>query len=154
MKKTVEQLGLPDSNSLQIEQKTSNSGIIHFVILAHCTSKLQPLNVSVNQPFKQITKGFWSEIVHKFLLEAADKAVKSRLLLNSKYWDKVVKGCDMMKKKRADSKSFQVTRIISTDPVAVRTVKSKEGEDDSELDDDFFADIELEQHIQYLTDSH
>ena len=31
----------------------------------------------------------------------------------------------MMKKKRADSKSFQVTRITSTDPVAVRTVNRK-----------------------------
>ena len=58
------------------------------------------------------------------------------------------------------SKSFQVTRITSIDPVAVwndavfkralETVQQqlnrqeKEDEDYSELDDDLFADIELE----------
>ena len=88
VKKTAEQLGLPDSHSLltldsfrahtteKIEKKMSDNGITHCVIPDGCTSKLQPLDVSVSKPFKQILKGCWSEFIHESVSETADKAGK------------------------------------------------------------------------------
>ena len=82
--KTSDELGLPDHIALlildsfkartteRIEKKMGEHGTAHCVIPGGCTSKLQPLDESINKPFKQILKGCWANLIHTAVTEAAD----------------------------------------------------------------------------------
>lgn len=99
----------------------SDTGTTHCIIPGGCTSKLQPLDVSVNKPFKQILRGCWSQFIHESVSEAADKAAKIKTASKQQVLDWVVKAWQVMKEKtELISKSFQVTGITSTDPAVVR----------------------------------
>lgn len=88
VEKTAEELGLSDHSALltldsfkvhtteKIEKKMDDQGTTHCVIPGGYTSKLQPLDVSVNKPFKQIMKGCWVNFIHTAVGEASDKVGK------------------------------------------------------------------------------
>ena len=69
VEETAERLGLPDHNALltldsfkahttdNITKMMKEQDTTHYIIPGGCTSKLQPLDVSINKPFKQILRG-------------------------------------------------------------------------------------------------
>ena len=82
VEKTSEQLGLPDKKALLILDSFrahTTEGIkdvfdevetVTPVIPGGCTSKLQPLDVSVNKPFKAILRSCWIKFVHEAVVTA------------------------------------------------------------------------------------
>lgn len=76
VEETANRLGLPDHNALltldsfkahttdNITKMLKEHSTTHCVVPGGCTSKLQPLDVSINKPFKQILKGCWTEFIH------------------------------------------------------------------------------------------
>ena len=165
------ELGLPDHNALltldsfrahttdMIEKKMKENGTTQCIIPGGCTSKLQPLDVSINKPFKQVLKGCWTNFIHTAVAEAADQAAKTKTASKQQVLDWVVEAWKKIKEKKdLIIKSFQVTGIISTDPAVVhndavlkRAMESVQRdlnleEDDGNMDelDDPFADIELD----------
>ena len=68
VEETAGRFDLPDHNALLTLdsfkahttdniKKIMEHGTVHFVIPGGYTSKLQPLDVSINKPFKRISKG-------------------------------------------------------------------------------------------------
>ena len=167
---TAEKLGLPDHTALltldsfrahttdDMTKMMKEHGTTHCVIPGGCTSKLQPLDVSVNKPFKQILKGCWTNFVHTSVTAAADHTDKIKTASKQQVLDWVVNAWEKMKdRKELITKSFQVTGITSSDPGVVRSDDvlkrameavqrelSLAEEDENDLDEDPFADIELE----------
>ncbi len=135
-------------------------GTTQCVIPGGCTSKLQPLDVSINKPFKQILKGCWTDYIHTTVTEAADQTAKIKTASKQQVLDWVVKAWDKLKdRKELITKSFQVTGITFTDAAVIRNdsilqkaleavrqelTVTEEEDEDVELDNDPFADIELE----------
>ena len=130
----TEELGLPDYNALltldsfrahtttAIMEKMEAFGTVPCVIPGGCTSKLQPLDVSVNKPFKQIMKGCWSRFIHESVTEADDKAVKMKTASKQQVLEWIVQTWQTMQLVRElVTKSFQATGITSTDPAVVRS---------------------------------
>lgn len=175
VKSTAEELGLPDHDSLLtldsfkahttdgIEKKMQEHGTTYCVIPGGCTSKLQPLDVSVNKPFKQMLQGSWAEYIHTAMDETADKTAKIKTATKQQVLDWVVSAWERMKDNKDLNvvKSFQVTGITSTDPKVVRndevlkrameaahkelSLEEESGDEDNKLEDeDPFADIELD----------
>ena len=171
VEKTPEELGLPDHDSLlmldsfkahiteKIETRMKEHGTTHCVIPGGCTSKLQPLDVSLNKPFKQVMKGCGANFIHTAVGEASDKDGKIKTASKQQVFNWVVEAWEMMKKrKELITKSFQVTGITSTDPAVVRRdeilkhaleevqkeLSLAEEQDEDELSGDPFADIDIE----------
>ena len=84
----ADKLGLPDHNALltldsfrahttdKITKAMEEHSTTHCVIPGGCTSKLQPLDVYVNKPLKQILKDCWANFIHTSVQHAADKTEK------------------------------------------------------------------------------
>jgi len=128
----ADELGLPDHNALltldsfkahttdKITKMMEERGTTHCVIPQSCTSKLQPLDVSISKPFKQILKGYWSDFIHASVSESADQTAKIKVASKQQVLDWVVKACQRIKdRKELITKSFQVTWITSSDPAVV-----------------------------------
>ena len=85
VEETADKLGLPHHNALltldsfraHTTDKTTKAmeehSTTHCVIPGGCTSKLQPLDVSINKPFKQILKGCWTNFIHTEKIKTASK---------------------------------------------------------------------------------
>ena len=172
VEETADKLGLPDHNALltldsfrahttdKITKVMEEHSTTHCVMPGGCTSKLQPLDVSVNKPFKQILKGCWANFIHTSVQHAADKTEKIKTASKQQvlYW--VVTAWQKMKDRRElITKSFQVTGITSSNPGVVRSDDAlkrameavqrelslaEEDENEDDLTEDPFADIELE----------
>ena len=84
----ADKLGLPDHNALltldsfsahttdKITKAIEEHSTTHCVIPGGCTSKLQPLDVYVNKPLKQILKDCWANFIYTSVQHAADKTEK------------------------------------------------------------------------------
>ena len=132
----------------------------HCVIPGGCTSKLQPFDVSINKPFKQILKGCWTNFIHTSVTAAADHTAKIKTASKQQVLDWVVNAWQKMERKEFITKYFQVTGINSSDPGVVRSddvlkrameavqrelsLAEEDEEDENDLTEDPFADIELE----------
>ena len=172
VEETADKLGLPYHNALltldsfrthttdKITKAMEEHSTTHCVIPRGCTSKLQPLDVSINKNFKQILKGCWDNFIHTSVQHAADKAEKIKTTSKQQVLDWVVMARQKMKDRRElITKSFQVTGITSSDPAVVRSDDAlkrameavqrelslaEEDENEDDLTEDPFADIELE----------
>ena len=132
VKKTAEELGLPDHDSLltlysfkrhttdEIKEKMEEHGMTYCIIPGGCTSKLQPLDVSANNPFKQMLKGSWANYIHTEVNEIEEQTAKVKTASKQQVLDWMVSAWEKMKdKKDLITKSFQVTGITFTDPKVV-----------------------------------
>ena len=137
VQKKADELGLPDCNALltldsfrahtttPILEKMDVFDTVPCVIPGGCTSKLQPLHVSVNKP---IMKGCWSQFIHNSVTAADDKATKVKTASKQQVLDWIVKAWETMKEKRElVTKSFQVTGITSTDQLLYVAMQSSRG---------------------------
>ena len=131
VEETAERLCLPDLNALltldsfkahttdNIAKMMKEQDTTHCIIPGGCTSKLQPLDVSINKPFKQILKGCWTNFIHTLVIAAADHTAKIKTASKQKVLNWVVDAWQKMERKELIAKSFQVTGITSSDPGVV-----------------------------------
>ena len=168
----ADKLGLPDHNALltldsfrahttdKITKAIEEHSTTHCVIPGGCTSKLQPLDVYVNKPLKQILKDCWANFIHTSVQHAADKTEKIKTASKQQVLHWVVTAWQKMNDRRElITKSFQLTGITSSNPGVVRSDDAlkrameavqrelslaEEDENEDDLTEDPFADIELE----------
>ena len=170
--RAADQLGLPYSNSLltldnfcvqtseKIEKKMNDKSITHCVIPGGFISKLQPLDGFVNKPCRQMLKGCWSEIIYESVSESTDKAAKSKTLLTASTRLGGEGMRDDERKRQVDLQIFSgvwnylgrscclkwcCLEESTWNSTATAQLSRARGWNDSELDDDPFADVELEE---------
>ena len=91
-----------------------------------CTSKCQPLNVSLNKPFKAILRKFWikyvTDVVKTFLERNTDSSFKLPEPIRLHMFDWMKEGSDyLLERQEIVKSSFEVCGTSSSDPQKVRT---------------------------------
>ena len=90
------------------------------VIPGRCTSKVQPLDVCVNKPFKQLLKASWAQYLKQAVASTQDSC-KVKTATCQEVTDWVVRAWQAMKEKRElIKKSFQVCALIESSPSVVQ----------------------------------
>lgn len=129
------------------------------VIPGGCTSKVQPLDVCVNKPFKQLLKASWAQYLNRAVSSTQDGTkVKTATRQEVTHW--IVSAWQAMKEKRElIRKSFQVCALVESSPSVVRkddvvrrAVEKVQKELQQDVEDfdteDPFADIAPEQDVE------
>ena len=129
------------------------------VIPGGCTSKVQPLDVCVNKPFKQLLKASWAQYLKRAVSSTQD-GTKVKTATRQEVTDWIVSAWQAMKEKRElIRKSFQVCALIESSPSVVRKddvvrralekVQKELQQDVEDFDtEDPFADIAPEQDVE------
>ena len=103
---------------------TNNTGFI--IIPGGCTSKCQPLDVSINKPFKAVLRNCWEDYVNNFVTNLSEEEQQNedfKLASPSRQdivnW--VAEGFEYLKTRtEMIQKSFPVCGITTTDPDKIR----------------------------------
>ena len=86
------------------------------VIQGGCTSKVQPLDVCVNKPFKQLLKASWAQYLKRAVSSTQD-GTKVKTATRQEVTDWIVSAWQAMKEKRElIRKSFQVCALTESSP--------------------------------------
>jgi len=129
------------------------------VIPGGCTSKVQPLDVCVNKPFKQLLKASWAQYLKRAVSSTQD-GTKVKTATRQEVTDWIVSAWQAMKEKRELIRmSFQVCALIESSPSVVRKddvvrralekVQKELQQDVEDFDtEDPFADIAPEQDVE------
>lgn len=129
------------------------------VIPGGCTSKVQPLDVCVNKPFKQLLKASWAQYLKRAVSSTQD-GTKVKTATCQEVTDWIVSAWQAMKEKRElIRKSFQVCALIESSPSVVqkddvvrRALEKVQKELQQDVEDfdteDPFADIAPEQDVE------
>ena len=129
------------------------------VIPGGCTSKVQPLDVCVNKPFKQLLKASWAQYLKRAVSSTQD-GTKVKTATRQEVTDWIVSAWQAMKEKRELIRmSFQVCALIESSPSVVRKddvvrralekVQKELQQDVEDFDTgDPFADIAPEQDVE------
>ena len=168
--KVTEEVGLTDTASLlvldcfkghttdAVKETLEKMNTKAPIIPGGCISKVQPLDVCVNKPFKQLLRASWAQYL-KRAVSSAEDGQKVKTATQQEVTDWIVSAWQAMKEKRElIRKSFQVCALIESSPSIVRRddvvrralkkVQNELEEDVEEFDsEDPFADIVPEQDI-------
>jgi len=129
------------------------------VIPGGCTSKVQPLDVCVNKPFKQLLKASWAQYLKRAVSSTQD-GTKVKTATRQEVTDWIVSAWQAMKEKRElIRKSFQVCALkesrpsfVRKDDVVRRALEKVQKELQQDVEDfdteDPFADIAPEQDVE------
>lgn len=113
VEETADRLDLPDHNALltldsfkahttdNITKMMKEHGTTHCVIPGGCTSKLQPLNISINKPFKQILKGYWTDFIHTSVTAATDHTAKIKTASKQQVLDWMMNAWQKIKERKS-----------------------------------------------------
>ena len=128
----AEELGLTDTTSLlvldsfkahttdAVKETLEEMNIKAPVIPGGCTSKVQPLDVCVNKPFKQFLKSSWAQYLKQAVASTQD-GCKVKTATRQEVTDWVIRAWQAMKEKRElIKKSFQVCALIESSPSVVQ----------------------------------
>ena len=148
---------IPDD--MKVLLATNNTGFI--IIPGGCTLKCQPLDVSINKPFKAVLRNCWEDYVTNFVTNLSEEEQQNedfRLASPSRQdiinW--VAEGFEFLKTRtKMIQKSFLVCGITTTDPDKIWTdllknIMSKANDKiaDEEIEfegEDPFADLDVDE---------
>ena len=128
----AEEVGLTDTSSLlvmdsfrahttdNVKRVLEEMNTKAPIIPGGCTSKVQPLDVCVNKPFKQLLKASWAQYL-KQAVTSQPEGSKVKTATRQEVTDWIVRAWQAMKeKKELIKKSFQVCVLIESNPSMVR----------------------------------
>ncbi len=126
----------------KISGKFATEGIIHAKIPPGCTSRAQPLDVSINKPFKQVLRALWCdymELEMEKMHESGDITGNIRPPSNEDVANWVVKACDSLNRNpELIKKSFDVTGIsLKSEKISDENLKNAMSDCASRLKEQF-----------------
>ena len=131
----------------EIQELLAKSNCAVAFIPGGCTSKLQPLDVSLNKPFKAVCRNSFSSFCRSQLANMTDPADRLKTATKQQVCQWVEKAHeDLSTKKDMVIKSFQVTGIslaldgsennlFRNDKLLKQALEAAQGEDDDEPED-------------------
>ena len=108
-----------------LEKQLLESNTNTLTIPADCTSKCQPMDVSLNKPFKAILRKFWikyvADVVETFLERKTDSSLKLPVPTRQHMLNWVKERFDyLLERQEMVNSSFEVSGMSSSDSQKVR----------------------------------